>query len=602
MSKYKKNKKLYSGLSVVEAMLAIMIFALLALSGVGTVINSFTVNRRGEEETQASIMAQEGLDAVRSIKNKGWSSVTTGAHGLATTGDQWSFNGVSDVNGRFTRVVNISAVNRDASGNIISTGGTVDPDTMKVTSTVSWDFFTGKNESVSLTSYVTNFRKTIAATGRGGLLVWGDGGTTTDAMKYRLLDGATGTWGTVTAMPDFDTTATNKAVRAIRVYASKTRNEKIVLARYFNGTQEFIYAHIFNGTTWTSAQMASWTGAAFDTANQGIRNFDGQYLNNGNFLFVYSDNTTVPKYRTWNGTAWSPNPPTAGSSVPDVGGIPTNITLKNREGSNEAMLAVFDQQSDTNTTYFNGSTWSSVTEHATAAPTNTKEFAEFGWSAQNALKGALIYQTATNDRAMNLKIWTANGSGGGSWGATSVDTANQGTLGAMELDGGRKGAEEFLACDKDASNDIYCFRGNSTPTWASPTNNIMTATTDTGIQRSFDLSYEATTGTEAIVVYSDTTTIPKLKKYNSGTNTFDATPTNLSALGGALKTVKLRPLSDNDDVMIMLGDANNDFFTVIWNGSTNAVYTTPAGKAFTTQGTNGSNSAELWYGFAWDRF
>lgn len=602
--KHKKTTyhSIESGLSIVEIILAVMIFSILAVSGVATVVHSFTVNRRGEEETQATVVAQEGIEAARSIKNKSWSALTSGLHGLSPSGNQWSFSGTSDINGKFTRVVNVEAVNRDGSGNIVpAPTGSADSDTMKVTSTATWDFYPGRSESVSLVSYMSNFRKTIITT-RGGVLVYGDGGTTTDAMKYRVLDGSAGTWGSVQTFPDFDTSASNKALRAIRVYASKTRNEKIALTRHFNGTQESIYAHVYNGTTWSSAQMISWTGSAFDTSNQGIRNFDGQYLNNGNFLLVYSDNTNIPKYRIWNGSSWSPNPPTAGTSVADVGGIPNNITLRNRDGSNEAMLTVFDQSSDTNTVYYNGSAWSAVTEHATAAPTNTKEFAEFAWSADNPLQGALVFQTASNDRAMNIKLWTANGSGGGVWTGNNVNTANQGTLGAMELDGGRKGAEEFLACDKDASNDIYCFRGNTTPTWASPTNNIMTATTDTGIQRSFDLAYDGSTGSEAIVVYSDTTSVPKLKKYTASTNTFDASPTSLSTLGGALKTVKLRSFSESDDIMIMMGDANNDFYTVVWNGSSNVVYTTPTGKAFTTHGTNGSNAIELWYGFAWDRF
>ncbi len=596
------HKKQYiQGLSLIEVILAMMIFSVVAVMGVTTVVHTFTVNRRSEEETQSSLLAQEGVEAVRSLRNKGWANLPTGTYGLSTSGNAWSLSGTSDSNGRFVRQVQIAAVGRDVSGNIVTSGGTLDADTMKVTSTVTWPFYTGQNETISYSTYLTNFRKTIGASGRGGILVYGDGGTTTDAMKYRVLDASAGTWGAVTAFPDFDTSAANKVLRAIRMYASETRNEKVALTRHFNGTQESIYVHIYNGTTWTSAQMASWTGSAFDTANQGIRNFDGQYLSNGNFIVVYSDNTNIPKYRIWNGTVWSPNPPAVGTNIADVGGIPNNITVRNRDGSNEVMLTVFDQSSDTNTVYFSGSAWSAVTEHGTAAPTNTKEFAEFAWSTHNPLKGILIFQTASNDRGMNIKLWTADGTGGGTWTGNNINTANQGTLGAMELDGGRKGAEEFLACDKDASNDIYCFRGDTAPSWASPTNNIMTVTTDTGIQRSFDLSFEGLTGTEALVVYSDTTAVPKLKKYNATTNAFDASATNLSTLGGALKTVKLRALSDSDDVLIMMGDANNDFYTVVWNGSGSAVYTTPAGKAFTTHGTNGSNAIELWYGFAWDR-
>lgn len=588
-------------MSVIEVMLATVMFAILATGGIATIVHSFSVNRRGEEETQATLMAQEGIEAVRSIKNKGWSNLSAGTTGVATTGNAWGFDGNPDVNGRFTRTIQIDQVMRNSSGVIVNSGGTVDPDTMKVTSTVTWAYTTGNNENVQLSTYLTNFRKAIQ-NGRGGMLVYGDGGTTSDVIRYRILD-ANGLWGTVNAIPDFDTTATNKALRAIRVYASATRNEKIVLSRHFNGTQESIYAHIFNGATWTSSQLSSWTASAYDTANQSIRNYDGQYLSNGSFLVTYSDNSTTPKYRIWNGTAWSPNPPSAGNSVANVGGIPSNMTLRIRPGSNEAMLTVFDQSSDTNTVYFNGTTWSSVTEHATNAPTNTKEFAEFAWSTQNPLKGILIFQTASNDRAMNIKLWTANGSGSGTWTGNNINTSNQGgNLGAMELEGGRRGAEEFLACNKDENNDIYCFRGNTTPAWASPINNIMTTNTHTGIQRSFDLAFDGLTGTEAIVVYSDNSAVPKLKKYNAATNTFDSTATNLTSVIGTLTTVKLKSVSDNNDIMIMLGNTNNDFYTIVWDGSNNQVYTTPTGKGFTAQGTNGSNSTELWYGFAWDLF
>lgn len=605
----RKSSNFEHAFSVIEILLAAALFLIFASGAVGIVIHGHRMNLLGEQQAVATQFANEGIEAIRSIKNQNFATLSntycaTGS-GIARPSSVWTLKatGTSDTfDSLYNRVITICDVERDASGNIVASGGTIDPLTKKVTSTTTWTAGTNRNDSVALTTYITNYEAPLIIS-RGGLLVYGDGGTTTDAMKYRIFDGSTGTWGSVTSFPDFDTSATNKALRATRVYASASRNEKVVLTRHFNGTQESIYVHVYNGTTWSSVQMASWTGSSFDTANQGIRNFDGQYLGNGNFLLVYSDNTTTPKYRIWNGSTWTPNPPTAGSPVTNIGGIPVNVTLRNRDSSNEAMLVVFDQSSDTNTVYFNGSVWSSAIEHATNAPTNRKEFAEFAWNAENPTQGALIFQTASNDRAMNLKIWNANGSGSGSWVGNNINTSNQGaTLGAMELDGGRRGAEEYLACNKDANNDIYCFRADNNVTWASPTNNILTTTTDTGIQRSFDLAYDGLTGTDGIVVYSDTTAVPKLRKYDAATNMFDAAPTNLNSLGGALRTVKLRSLPDNDDIMIMLGNANNDLFSLVWDGTNNVTYTTPSGKAFTSHGTNGSNSLELWYGFAWDKF
>lgn len=599
----------YKSFSLIEIILAIAIFMILAVSGVSTILQSFTVNKLGEEQTNADLYAQEGLEAVRSIKNRSWSNLTasTQTKGLDTSGGSWAFSGTQDAKDKYTRQILLSQVNRDGSGNIVESGGTVDPDTLKVTSSVNWNFSGPRNDTISYSTYMTNFRKVIGA--RGGVLVYGDGGTTTDVMKYRILN-VDGTWGSVTTFPDFDTSATNKSLRAIRVFASVTRNEKIVLSKHFNGSSQFIFAHRWDGTNWTSWQFATWSTTTFLDVN----NFDGGYLNNGDFIAVYSDNTNIPKYRVWNGSGWTPNPPSAGSSVSTgVGGIPENVVVKNRPGTNEALLTTYDQQSDTNTSYYNGSAWSAAVEHSTTSPTNTnanhKEFVDFTWSVQNTSKGALIYASGTSDNSMQMKICTAPCTAASRW-SSAVQTTAQGTLGAMEMDS-RKGAEEYVACDKDASNDIICFRGNNTPAWANPTNRTITANSDSGIQRSFDFAYEATSGTEGLVVYSETSStpvnpnLPRYKLYNAATNTFDLNETDFTnTLNGALKTIKLRPLADNNDVMVMMGDGSSPprFYTVIWDGTNNIFYTTPSGKAFTAQGTNGSNSTEFWYGFAWDRF
>src|SRR5258706_13545693 len=145
-----KSKYYIQGLSIIEVMLAVRIFSLLARGGAATAVATLTVNRRGEEETQATLLAQEGIEAARSIKNKSWASLATGAHGLTISGNQWAFNGTTETLGRFTRTVNVTAVSRDVSGNIVASGGAVDPDTMKVTSLATWEFYTGKKESVSL--------------------------------------------------------------------------------------------------------------------------------------------------------------------------------------------------------------------------------------------------------------------------------------------------------------------------------------------------------------------------------------------------------------------------------------------------------------------
>ena len=594
---------LSSGFSVIEVILAAALFMIIATGSITVILQGTDSNRLGEEQTVANQYAAEGMEAVRSIKNQGFSNLTAvnpTPRAVNPIGGVWAFgaDGTNNTNifnpvGKYTRTIKVESVNRDAvppAGNIV-VSGTLDPDTKKITSTVSWNFTPSRLNSVELISYLSDWKKPIVASGRGGILVYGNGGTTSDAILYKALD-SSGSWGIAASTADVDTGTTNKYLRAARVFASATKNEKILVSRHYNGSAQFIYAQIFNGTSWGNLiQLSSWNTSTFlDT-----RNFDGGYLDNGNFLVVLNDNTNTPKYRVWDGSSWSSQ-----ANTINVGGIPRYLEIEVRPGTNEAMMVVSDSASDTNTSYFNGTSWSSATQHSGAAPTNTKDHTDFVWSRENTLKGALAFPNASADTTLTLKIWTANGSGGGSWSGLVNSAASGGRLGASEVDS-RKGAEEFLACQKDANNDIYCFRGNSTPAWASPTNNVLTTTSQIGIQRSFSVGFERTTGTQAIAVYSDNTATPKLRKYSAGTNAFDGSATSLTALGGVLTTVRTRPLSDNDDIMILMGNANNDLFSVVWNGTSDAIYTT-GGKAHTTHGISGSATTDFWYDFAWDKF
>lgn len=590
------------GFSVIEVLLAAAIFMIFSIVSGTVVLQGFSGNRLGEEQTVANQYAAEGLEAVRSIKNQTFSNlVNSVGTGILQSGGVWTFAGGNNQFGpsnKYTRVLTVSDVQRDGSGNIVASGGTVDPLTKKITSTVSWNFSPTRADSVVLNSYLTNWK---AAIGKGGMLVYGNGGTTSDAIQYQTID-SNGTWSAAANTADIDTGSTNKALRVARVYSSATRNEKILISRHYNGTTQFIYAQVFDGTTWGNVQLlSSWTASTF----LDVQNFDGTYLSNGNFMTVYSDNTVTPKMATWNGTAW-----TTGSSLTTLGAgnIPNYIVAKARSGTNEVMAAFFTQASDSITQYYSGSTWSVITVHSTTAPVNTKKLVDFDWSPNNVLIGGLIYSTGSSDRSLHIKTWTANGSGSGSW-STVANTSTQGSnttrLGAMAIEG-RPGANEFIACNDNTVPNIICYKSTFTvggnPTWTNPTNQTIANTTVSGIQRTFHIGYEATSGDPAINVYSDNTTTPKLKKYTASTSTWDAAATPLTTLADVLSTVSILPTPGGNDIMILLGSATRSVSSIIWDGTNNLVYSTPAGKAITTHGANGSTATEYWYDFAWDNF
>jgi prepilin-type N-terminal cleavage/methylation domain-containing protein len=573
-------KKPRKGFSLVEVLLAITVFSLIVSSLAGALLYGQDSAVKSHNKARAVFLVEEGLEAVRNIRDGSFATLTNGTFGLGIASNKWTLTGSSDTVDIYTRTINVA---------------TVDANTKRVTVTVSWP-----GSYVDSVSDLTNWATTLAASVLNtGMLVYGDGGTTTDAIKYRVLNN-TGLWGTATAAADVDAGSANRALRAVQVYDSATRNEKVMVSRHYNGTTQYIYAQVYNGTTWGNVQlMSNWNANTF----LDVQNFDGTYLNNGDFMVVYSDNTNVPKFRIWNGTTWS----ASSISTQNVGGTQTYIVAKARPGTNEVMIASFTQPKDARTEYFNGGTyvtanWTVHAAHGTNAPVTTDRLVDFTWSPNNSTIGGLLFSNSGTDRSMRMKIWTADGLGSGSWSSAAtapVQGAGADNLGAMKIIG-RPGANEFIACNKSAADQIFCLNTNFTPTWSTPTNNIITSTSEPGIERSFDLAYESISGNPALSVYSDNTSTLRLKKYNPSTTTWDASATNVTTLAGTAASVVLIPTTTNNDIMILVSDSSRITYSVIWDGTNNTFYTIPLGYGTSTHGTNGSTGTEFWYDFVWD--
>lgn len=579
-----------NGFSLVEIILAISIFALIVTAMVGALIFGQQSTALGGARAQAVSLAEECQEAVRNIRDENFANLTVGNHGLTISGNQWTFSGTSDVTGIFTRQAIVSDI---------------DTNTKSIICNVNWQQNQQRPGTVSLVSNFTNWRTAIAPLTRGGILVYGDGGTTSDTIKYKILDKNTGTWSAVAqSTADIDTGSTNRALRSVQAYSSSTRNEKIMISRHYNGSTQYIYAQVFNGTNWDNVTLLSTYNAI---TFLDVQNFSGTYLANGDFMAVYSDNTTTPKYKIWNGSSWSVqynlvNLASNGSS------IPLYIIAKARPGTNEVMVAIFGQGRDTNTQYYNGagyivSNWVLHPRHAFNAPSNNRRTIDFDWSQFDSSTGMIIYSTSRNDRTITGKVWTANGSGGGSWSSarsTSNMASNMGTLDVIST----AGKQEFIACNKDLNSSprIQCFTSDFTPSWTTPANNLIVTGTDTGIQRSYHMGAPKTADKNQIIVYSDTTNIPKLKKYDSNGTSWDAAATNMTSITSSLETVRIIPSPVNDDLMILLGNTNQDVYSIVWDASNNNFYTTPTGKAFSSHGLTGSTDEDYWFDFAWDKF
>jgi hypothetical protein len=121
-----------------ELLIAIAIFATIAAGVAVPIIGSHLSSLGDRQAFQASTMLTESWEAIRSIRNRDWTELHDGDHGLSLVGGQWVLTGISDLQDGIIRMVNLATPQRDAQGNLVEGGGNPDPDTKKVTLRLSW--------------------------------------------------------------------------------------------------------------------------------------------------------------------------------------------------------------------------------------------------------------------------------------------------------------------------------------------------------------------------------------------------------------------------------------------------------------------------------
>lgn len=130
------------GFSLVEVMLAVSVFAILAIAFSGSFIYGIDAVASGGNHVRASMLADEGLEAVRNIRDENFDALTDGTHGLATSTGEWVFFGTEDTQDIFTRTVTISSIDNKRK-NIVSSvswrQGNRDSSVSIVTRLTDWD-------------------------------------------------------------------------------------------------------------------------------------------------------------------------------------------------------------------------------------------------------------------------------------------------------------------------------------------------------------------------------------------------------------------------------------------------------------------------------
>ncbi len=553
--------KAKSGISILEVVLAVAVFAIFGVPAIGAIVRGFSVNRLALEEVIATQFASEGIEAMRSIKNQSFSLVVdTTAAGVVRNGSNvWAFSGLNNTYAApktYTRILKVESVNRDGSGNIVPTPtGTVDSLTKRVTSTVTWSFSTGRPESVSLSAYLSDWKKRLS-----GIVLYGNSTTT---PRYRVYD---------SSAIKFDSTASTIASISplnVKVRTSPTKIEAIGGAVNSSGTLQVM---CFDGASWTN----EWSVAVGGTGT--TRRFDIAYeTSSGDVIVLYSTNTATNNelaYRTKLGSS--------GCGVANWSGA-TNITSARTNGivqwvklagdrrSNSNLITAIwaDAASDMSALVWSGSAWGN--EPAAALETALEVVA----AAQDVDSFDVEYESTSGNV---MVVWGSGGNAttngayyGRCTGGTSTCTwvtktalptfANDATN--LDLAANPNSNEMVFASIGNAGSDLQVGYWSGS-TWTN-TNDIDRSARAPTAGSSLVAAGFLVSGapSRSVIVYADNTATTTSISYYTGnagvfTSQSDFVP---SPVPGVHRwySIDTDPF-DKDSLILVFSDANNDMF------------------------------------------
>ena len=155
------------GISLIEILVAIAIISSSIVSLLGLTSFCLRITSIINQTSKANNMAQEMIEQVRNFRDvsswniDGLGTITSNIdYYVQKSGTPaiWQLiQGTETVDG-FSRKVVFEDVMRDFNDDIVESGGANDPDTKKVTVTVSWQE-RGNSRRIELVSYFTNWRE-----------------------------------------------------------------------------------------------------------------------------------------------------------------------------------------------------------------------------------------------------------------------------------------------------------------------------------------------------------------------------------------------------------------------------------------------------------
>lgn len=189
MKKNRNKNFRESGSGLVEVVLALAVFVLIAPALVLLALGAISNTAKEKDNLQAEALAQEGFEAARAMRDFDWESLPAGTHGIADGSGYWEFSGTSTSVEKFTRTLTVTDENSY---------------TKNVSVQVTWENF-GRSNSINSSMNLSDW-KTLrwAQSSDGDFLT----GTTNSAFLSSEADGlqlvSIGSWDNASLLTAYD--------------------------------------------------------------------------------------------------------------------------------------------------------------------------------------------------------------------------------------------------------------------------------------------------------------------------------------------------------------------------------------------------------------
>lgn len=626
------------GFSLVEILLASTVFAILVTGITGAFIYGRISTANAGYRTQALQLAEEGLEATRNIAAASFSNLISSG---TPVGDNQQESG-ADVNNNATSAYKVTA---GASGGSLSSisvyitsadvvsphiqaalyadsggipGARLATSSVRIASNNSWNTFPMTGITINAN---TSYWIALSSEGNNWFAMTTGSGATSAA--YDTTSGYPAPSTFVASV-----TSTDKLSFYMTVSTGGQGLTQLSNQWAFSGTSDvtdsFFTRQISISDSGTNRKRVTCT-VSWPQNGSTVQVALDTYLTNwsaattpvttpGPIMMVYSKSTTIPYYRTWNGTTWS-----AEAAAQTVVGNINHIVLKSARTRNEAILGV---QTDTGAIYiqvWNGTSWGNLTQVGTSSTVTSRGF-DIAYE-KNSDQALITYSPNSTSIDFAYRKWN-----GSTLSTETVITAPPTT--------GKPYWIEMRQNPLSSSNEIAMIMSDATSAiygmvWTGSSWNSMGVSTtwDTlsasAAKKDIDVEYEQQSG-RAMFMWGDAVATDQYYRIWNGSTLTSPTLLDIAAEGGVAEWIQLASRPNSNEIMLGVQDAGADLNTRKWSGSawdtatqhaehSAAVenilsrnfdivwetHTANPGKAWLVWGNGATVTAKQWSGTAW---